>query len=118
KDLAVFSGICERERCPFAVIGEATAEGRLAVEDAHFANRPIDIDLEVVLGKPPRMLRDVKRISKSLLPFSTKDISFEEAMNRVLRHPAVADKTFLIAIGDRTVGGLCSRDPFVGPWQV
>src|SRR4029077_5184722 len=117
-NLDSFRKICERERCPFAVLGTATADGKLVVEDAKFGNRPIDIDLAVILGKPPKMLRDVKHASRQLHAFSLEKITLEGAAHRVLRHPAVADKTFLIAIGDRTVGGLCSRDPFVGPWQV
>jgi phosphoribosylformylglycinamidine synthase len=117
-DLSRFKALCERERCPFAVLGTATADGKLVVDDPRFGNRPIDIDLGVILGKPPKMLRDVKREGKKRQPFSLKGITLEGAAHRVLRHPAVADKTFLVAIGDRTVGGLCSRDPFVGPWQV
>jgi phosphoribosylformylglycinamidine synthase len=118
QDLDLFRKLCERERCPFAVIGTATLEGRLAVEDSIFKNRPIDIDLSVVLGKPPKMLRDVKHVSRELDSLLVEDIKLTEAAYRVLKHPAVADKTFLVSIGDRTVGGLCARDPFVGPWQV
>jgi phosphoribosylformylglycinamidine synthase len=118
ENLQLFSALCERERCPFAVLGRASDDGRLAVEDPKFRNKPIDVDLEMVLGKPPKMLRDVTRLSPRLNSFSLEKISLEGAIHRVLRHPAVADKTFLIAIGDRTVGGLCARDPFVGPWQV
>ncbi len=118
ENLSGFSSLCERERCPFAVIGTATADGHLTVEDAHFKNRPIDIDLSVILGKPPRMLREARHVSRRLQPLSLEKIKLTEAAHRVLRHPAVADKTFLVSIGDRTVGGLCARDPFVGPWQV
>ena len=118
EDLKKFSAICERERCPFAVLGTASADGKLLVEDSLLREKPVDIDLSVVLGKPPRMLRDVRRVAPRLEPLSLDGIELQEAAYRVLRHPAVADKTFLIAIGDRTVGGLCSRDPFVGPWQV
>ena len=114
----VFRAICERERCPFAVLGSATDDGRLVVEDPKFGNKPIDVDLAMVLGKPPKMLRDVRRRGAKPDPFSLEPISLQRAIHRVLRHPAVADKTFLITIGDRTVGGLCARDPFVGPWQV
>jgi phosphoribosylformylglycinamidine synthase len=77
----------------------------------------VDVDLELILGKPPKMLRDVKRLQPALQPLSLEKISLQAAVHRVLHHPAVADKTFLISIGDRTVGGLCARDPFVGPWQ-
>ena len=116
--LKVFSAICERERCPYAVLGTASADGKLVIEDAWLKENPVDIDLSVILGKPPKMLRDVRRLAPRLEPLSLDGIELQEAAYRVLRHPAVADKTFLIAIGDRTVGGLCSRDPFVGPWQV
>jgi phosphoribosylformylglycinamidine synthase len=118
ESLELFSEICARERCPFAVLGSATADGHLSVSDGNFNNNPVDIDLSVVLGKPPKMLRDVKRAAAALPALSLDGIELKEAAYRVLRHPAVADKTFLVAIGDRTVGGLCSRDPFVGPWQV
>jgi phosphoribosylformylglycinamidine synthase len=116
--LARFAAICERERCPYAVLGTATADGRLVVEDPQLGGRPVDIALETVLGKPPKMLRDVARSKARLDPLTLEGIELKDAAERVLRHPAVADKTFLIAIGDRSVGGLCSRDPFVGPWQV
>jgi phosphoribosylformylglycinamidine synthase len=115
---ALFDAICERERCPYAVVGEATAEQRLILEDRHFDNRPIDMELAVLLGKPPKMTRDVTRMEKSLPPFDATGIDLREAAFRVLRLPAVADKTFLISIGDRTVGGMTARDQFVGPWQV
>jgi phosphoribosylformylglycinamidine synthase len=118
ESLAAFTEICERERCPFAVLGKATADGHLLVADSKFNNNPVDIDLSVVLGKPPKMLRDARRVAPGLEPLSLDGIDLKEAAYRVLRHPAVADKTFLVAIGDRSVGGLCSRDPFVGPWQV
>jgi len=113
-----FKGICERERCPFAVIGTATADGKLLIDDSYFKNCPVGIDLSIILGKPPRMLRDVKHAAAATPPFSLDKISLHGAAHRVMRHPAVADKTFLVAIGDRTVGGLCARDPCVGPWQV
>ncbi|HEX6295120.1 MAG TPA: phosphoribosylformylglycinamidine synthase [Burkholderiales bacterium] len=116
--LVAFKAICDRERCPFAVLGEATADGRLLVTDAKLGRAPIDIELSVVLGKPPKMLRDVKREVGTPAPFTLERISLHGAAHRVMHHPAVADKTFLITIGDRTVGGLCARDPFVGPWQV
>ena len=116
--LTAFSAICERERCPFAVLGTASSDGKLVVEDSLLKDKPVDIDLSIVLGKPPKMLRDVRRVVPRLAALSLDGIGLKEAAYRVLRHPAVADKSFLIAIGDRTVGGLCSRDPFVGPWQV
>ena len=113
-----FTEICERERCPFAIIGEATDERQLVLEDPHFGNRPIDMPLEVLLGKPPRMHREEKALSRNLIPLSLAGVSVDEAARRVLSHPTVADKTFLITIGDRTVTGLIHRDQMVGPWQV
>jgi len=112
-----FRGIAERERCPFAVVGVATDDGRLVVEDRHFGNKPVEMDLSVLLGKPPRMTREVRRRRPELAPLALQDVALKEACFWVLRHPTVARKTFLVSIGDRTVGGLCSRDPFVGPWQ-
>ncbi len=116
--LAAFRAMCERERCPFAVVGEITAEQHLEVCDTLFDNKPVDMDLPALLGKPPRMTRDVARRHASLPAFSTDGIALDDAVWRVLRSPAVADKTFLITIGDRTVGGLCARDQMVGPWQL
>jgi phosphoribosylformylglycinamidine synthase len=113
-----FAALCRRERCPFAVLGQATADGRLVVTDQRFGNTPIDMPLAVLLGKPPKMVRDVKRARIVQRPFATAGIDLREAVERVLRLPAVADKTFLITIGDRTVTGLICRDQMVGPWQV
>ena len=113
-----FRAICERERCPYAVLGEATADGVLEVADPLFGNKPVDVDLSVILGKPPKMLRNVKRLRRRNDVLDLAGARLREAAYRVLRLPSVADKTFLISIGDRTVGGLCARDPFVGPWQV
>jgi phosphoribosylformylglycinamidine synthase len=117
-DLAQFRAICERERCPFAVLGTATEDGRLLVEDPKLKKTPVDVELAMVLGKPPKMLRDVNRMPPRHAPLALQDVSLAMAVSRVLHHPAVANKTFLVSIGDRTVGGLCARDPFVGPWQV
>ncbi len=113
-----FDAICARERCPYAVVGHATEDGRLRVEDPHFRDAPVDMSLAALLGKPPRMMRDVKRLRRHLRPLSLEGITLKEACHRVLRSPTVANKGFLISIGDRTVGGLCARDPYVGPWQV
>ena len=113
-----FIAVCERERCPYALLGAATDDGRLTVSDPLFGNNPVDVDLSVILGKPPKMTRDVVHESRQFAALDFSGVALEDAANRVLRFPAVADKTFLISIGDRTVGGLCSRDPFVGPWQV
>jgi phosphoribosylformylglycinamidine synthase len=116
--LEEFRALCERERCPFAVVGEANAVGRLTLSDRHFGNRPVDMDLSVLLGKPPRMERKVSSRARFLPPFDLNDIDLNEACRRVLRMPAVASKAFLVTIGDRSVGGLTARDQMVGPWQV
>ncbi len=117
-DLERFRALCDRERCPFAVVGRATEDQRLVVFDPVFGNTPVDMDLPALLGEPPRMTRAVARSAPALRPFDASGITIAEALDRVLRAPAVADKTFLISIGDRTVGGLCARDQCVGPWQV
>ena len=118
EQLQAFSAICERERCPFAVVGTVTPEEQLVVNDPVFKNAPVDMELSVLLGKPPKMLRDVTHRTASLPAFDFSDIDLNEACLRVLKLPAVADKTFLISIGDRTVGGMTARDQMVGPWQV
>jgi phosphoribosylformylglycinamidine synthase len=113
-----FEGLCERERCPLSVIGTLTDDGNLTVNDRDFDNRIVDMPMQMLLGNPPKMERDVQRAP---LPQETLDldgIELEEAVLRVLRFPAVADKSFLIHIGDRSVGGLSVRDQLVGPWQV
>ncbi|HEY0561974.1 MAG TPA: phosphoribosylformylglycinamidine synthase, partial [Methylophilus sp.] len=116
--LPLFEEICVRERCPFAVVGVATEARHLTVADSHFNNNPVDMELSVLLGKPPKMTRDVKSVPKNLSAFDTTRIDLHEAVARVLRLPGVADKTFLITIGDRSVTGLIARDQMVGPWQV
>ncbi len=116
--LALFTELCQRERCPFAVVGEATAEKQLVLEDPHFQNKPIDMPLEVLLGKPPRMHRSEKTLVRFQPRLNLHGVSLDEAARRILAHPTVADKTFLISIGDRTVTGLVCRDQMVGPWQV
>ena len=116
--LAEFRALCERERCPFAVVGIATDDDRLEVRDPLFGTTPVDMELETLFGKPPRMTRDVARVRPQPRPFHAHGIALGEAVRRVLLHPSVGDKTFLVTIGDRTVGGLCARDPMVGPFQV
>ncbi|WJW76207.1 phosphoribosylformylglycinamidine synthase [Thiohalobacter sp. IOR34] len=116
--LEEFQALCERERCPCAVVGEATEEQTLIVGDGHFDNTPVDLPLSLLLGKPPKMLRDVQHRSFHKPEFETAGIDPREAAYRVLRLPAVANKTFLITIGDRSVTGLVTRDQMVGPWQV
>jgi phosphoribosylformylglycinamidine synthase len=113
-----FRAICERERCPFAVVGSTTTEPRLVVADAALGGLPVDMDLGVLLGKPPRMTREAVHLERELPPFDARQIELADAAFRVLQLPSVADKTFLVTIGDRTVGGLSARDPMVGPWQV
>ncbi|MCP5197788.1 MAG: phosphoribosylformylglycinamidine synthase [Gammaproteobacteria bacterium] len=121
--LETFKSLCERERCPCAVIGVATEEAQLTLSDRQFANRPVDLPMEVLFGKPPKMLREVEREmpsdSRPLLTFPGQGGEvLADAVARVLRFPAVADKSFLITIGDRSVTGLVCRDQMVGPWQV
>ena len=116
-DLARFKSLADRERCPFAVVGEATEERQLKVlDDGH--PTPVDVPMDVILGNPPRMTREAQRMPGVSEPIDLTVISLDEAVDRVLRHPTVANKTFLITIGDRTVGGLTSRDQMVGRWQV
>ncbi|MGD8348265.1 MAG: phosphoribosylformylglycinamidine synthase [Gammaproteobacteria bacterium] len=113
-----FVALCERERCIYALLGKATGERRLKVRDPHFDNTPVDLPLEVLLGKPPKMHRDATHRESPQPGFDRGGVEMPAALHRVLRLPAVADKTFLISIGDRSVGGLVSRDQMVGPWQV
>ncbi|MCE3264298.1 MAG: phosphoribosylformylglycinamidine synthase [Pseudoduganella sp.] len=117
-DLALFQGLCERERCPFAVVGVATEERQLKVIDPEMGNNPVDMPMDVLLGKPPKMHRDVHHVQNDLPAIDLTGIALEEAAKRVLLLPTVADKSFLITIGDRTVGGMSVRDQMVGPWQV
>ena len=113
-----FRALCERERCGFAVVGEARQDDALVVEDPLLGRRAVDMPLEVLLGKPPRMHRDVAHVAREHPAFAAGSIDLKDACYRVLRLPTVADKTFLVSIGDRTVGGLGARDQMVGPWQV
>ncbi len=121
--LAAFQAVCARERCPVAVLGTATEEQRLVLADEFFARNdircsPIDLEMSVLFGKPPKMLREARRIKRKPPRFKTRTIELADAAQRVLRLPTVADKTFLITIGDRSVSGLVCRDQMVGPWQV
>jgi phosphoribosylformylglycinamidine synthase len=116
--LEQFRAIATRERCPFGVIGEIDGTGQLRVADPLFHNQPVDMPLDVLLGKAPRLTREARRVVPARRALDLAAINLKEAAYRVLRLPAVADKTFLITIGDRTVGGLISRDQLVGPWQV
>lgn len=116
--MKTFDEICKRERCPYAVVGTAVAERELTLTDSHFGNTPVDMPLDVLLGKPPRMIRDNRSEKRPLTPTTLNSRSVAEVAKRVLANPSVADKTFLITIGDRSVTGMIARDQMVGPWQV
>ena len=117
ENLARFEAICQRERCPFAVVGEATREMHLQLTDSEFGNTPVDLPMSVLFGKAPRMHREIERqsIAHNALQLNVR---VTEAMERVLQLPSVASKSFLITIGDRSVTGMVARDQMVGPWQV
>lgn len=113
-----FQTLCDRERCPVAFIGVATGDGQLVLEDSHFGDKPIDMDIKVLLGKPPRMVRDVKRVTKKHEKTYFSGVKPIDALTRILHLPAVADKTFLVTITDRTVTGRVARDQMVGKFQL
>ncbi|MBK6864024.1 MAG: phosphoribosylformylglycinamidine synthase [Ideonella sp.] len=116
--LPQFDAICARERCPYAVVGVASDERSLVLDDPVRGERPIDMPMEVLLGKPPRMHRDVRRVAWRGSALDLTGVALDQAALAVLRHPTVSSKRFLVTIGDRSVGGLSHRDPMVGPWQV
>jgi phosphoribosylformylglycinamidine synthase len=116
--LEQFEAICQRERAIYAVVGESTNEQQLIVGDAHFDNYPVNIPMDVLLGKPPKMLRDVHHQTFHKPEFKLDAIQLDEAIKRVLSLPTVASKSFLITIGDRSITGMVNRDQMVGPWQV
>ena len=116
--LRQFVSFCEREHCLYAIIGEATREEHLTLNDNLLGDKPIDLPMSVLFGKAPKMHRNVQHVQPDLLPLDTREIELAEAIKRVLSFPAVADKSFLIHIGDRSVTGLVARDQMVGPWQV
>ena len=118
EDIQRFEAICQRERCPFAVVGEATEEKTIRVSDQQFDNNPVDLPMSVLFGKPPKMHRTAEKQDVVSEDFATQYININEAVVRVLQHPAVADKSFLITIGDRSVTGMVARDQMVGPWQI
>jgi phosphoribosylformylglycinamidine synthase len=117
-DIDRFAAICKRERCPYAVIGELTGERDLKVRDTLLGGEPVSMPMEVLFGKPPKMTRSARRAAATAPAWQREHVSLAAAIDRVLAFPAVADKSFLIHIGDRTVGGLSVRDQLVGPWQV
>lgn len=118
EDLDTFVGFCERERCPYAVVGEATSEPRLTVTDPHFDNHPVDLPLSVLFGKPPKTSKAFTSAPRSSKPLDLTGVTVADALARVLRFPAVASKQFLITIGDRSITGLVAQEQLVGPWQV
>jgi len=117
QDVEQFKAICERERCPFAIVGEAVDQQHLLVNDTQLDANPVDLPMSVLFGKAPRMHKDAATLVKQGTPLPA-DIDLVEAIHRVIGHPTVASKNFLITIGDRTVGGMVSRDQMIGPWQV
>jgi len=122
ESLEQFKAFCERERCPFAVVGVATEERQLVLDDTALAEgaqkHPVDMPMNVLLGKPPKMLRDVTTVARQGEPLQLDGLALEKAVIEVLAHPTVASKRFLVTIGDRAVGGLTHRDQMVGPWQI
>ncbi len=117
-DLSVFDALCRRERAPYAVVGQATEQQHLRLDDSHFNNLPVDLPMSVLFGKPPKMHREVDSTRLLGTEFSINQIAFDQALERILRLPSVASKSFLITIGDRSVGGMVYQDQMVGPWQV
>ena len=122
ESLETFKAFCERERCPFAVVGVATEERQLLLVDdqaqSNALGTPVDMPMNVLLGKPPKMHRDVTSLTRNITPIDLSQVDLQDAVLQVLSHPTVASKRFLVTIGDRTVGGLTHRDQMVGPWQV
>ncbi|MDL2284012.1 phosphoribosylformylglycinamidine synthase [Oxalobacter sp. OttesenSCG-928-P03] len=118
ESLPLFEKLCERERCRFAVVGTATEERQLKLVDPQYGNEPVDMPMDVLLGKPPKMHRDVTHVKRDYAPVDVSGLKLGETAEKILQLPTVGDKSFLITIGDRTVGGLTSRDQMVGPWQV
>ncbi len=122
ESLETFKAFCERERCPFAVVGVATDERQLLLVDdqaqSNALRTPVDMPMNVLLGKPPKMHRDVTSLTRNITPIDLSQVDLQDAVLQVLSHPTVASKRFLVTIGDRTVGGLTHRDQMVGPWQV
>ncbi len=118
ENLAAFEAICQRERCPFAVVGEATEELHLTVQDTVFSNEPVDLPMSVLFGKPPKMHREFNRVNPDLPALDFAEVELKDAASRVLQLPTVASKSFLITIGDRSITGMVARDQMVGPWQV
>ncbi len=117
ESISLFTNFCERERAPFAILGETTKEQHLTLNDELFGNKAVDLPLSILLGKMPGIQRDVQTQTQTYDEFKTEGMDIKEASHRILHLPAVADKHFLITIGDRSVSGLVARDQMVGPWQ-
>ena len=117
-DVERFQAICERERCPYAMVGEAVEEKHITVSDGHFDNNPVDLPMSVLFGKPPKMHRTASKLDQQGSAFAPQSLDIDDSVFRTLRHPAVASKSFLITIGDRSVSGMVARDQMVGPWQI
>ncbi len=118
ESLSLFHAICERERCPYAVVGESKQADQLLLTDTQSTIPSIDMPLSVLLGKPPKMQRTAVHTDNPLKPIDFSYIQLKDAIYRILRLPTVADKSFLITIGDRSIGGMTTRDQMVGPWQI
>jgi phosphoribosylformylglycinamidine synthase len=118
ENLDTFEALCRRERCPYSVVGEALDDKVLLLNDSHFDAKPVNLPMSVLFGKAPKMHRSAEKVSVGLTKFEYQNIEFSEAAERVLQHPSVASKMFLITIGDRSVTGMVARDQLVGPWQV
>ena len=118
ENMDTFTALCTRERCPYAIVGEATEEHHLSLSDTQFDDQPVDLPMSVLFGKPPKMHRDVKRQEVELPALDLSNIDLSEAAERILNLPTVASKGFLITIGDRSITGMVAREQMVGPWQV
>ncbi len=116
--LKQFTDMCERERCPVAVLGKATKEPNLTVNDAYFSEKIVDIPMSLLFGNTPKTEKNIKRVKPKLGKFDSSSIEIKDAINKILAFPTVASKKYLITIGDRTVSGLVHRDQMVGPWQI
>jgi len=117
-NMTLFENICQRERCPYAIVGESIKDKKIILSDTHFGVNPIDLPMSVLFGKPPKMHKDVKSAPLLSEPYDFSEVSLDEAILRVISHPTVASKSFLVTIGDRSVTGTVVRDQMVGPWQV
>lgn len=118
ENIAVFEAICQRERCPYAIVGESTKNKQIVLSDKYFGDNPIDLPMSVLFGSPPKIHKNIQSMRSALTSFDFSGISINEAIDRVLKHPTVASKSFLITIGDRSVTGTVARDQMIGPWQV